>query len=143
MGPRAHVLSFFLFILINKKGFTMDWNDVKQRSSDKKEYWRGSVAGVSFIDTYPENLRLLKEELAYTNHLQAEIQRNSDNQYDSNACEVWVDEQFIGHLAKDIAKEIAPRIDAGEKFELVITYIGASSEQPDKLGAVYNLCLMP
>lgn len=51
----------------------------------------------------------------------AVLEREPDNKHDENAIKIHIDEIFVGYLAKEIAEFIAPKIDAGETFNVDAT----------------------
>lgn len=60
-------------------------------------------------------LRKLQELLP----LKAELRREPDNEYDENAIAVWIVERpfrevKIGYLKKEVAHDLAPKMDAGD-----------------------------
>jgi hypothetical protein len=113
----------------------MNWNELEdlERKADNR-IW-GTVAGVSFVPGYPNNLLQFAETI-YKGEGSATIKRNPANKYDSNACEIWLfDKHFIGHVPKDIAAEIAPKMDAGKKYTIKITSLGFAKGDPSKPGA--------
>jgi hypothetical protein len=109
----------------------MNWNDIR---NFEESGIRGTVAGVSFVPGYPENLVKLKAILDGGETLPTEIKRNPNNQYDTNACEVWVGGVFIGHLPRDLAEVVAASIDHGKKLTLEVTSIGFANGDPTKPG---------
>lgn len=115
------------------------WDDLDTLSHSDDVY--GKVVGVTFVNGYPDNLISLQKSVTEKG-LQATIRRNPNNKYDTNACEVWVDEEFIGHLPRDIAEEVAPQIDKGIGTELTITSIGFANDDPTKPGAGFRLKLI-
>lgn len=117
----------------------MDWNEAALIKNDPGTY-RGTVVGVSFVPGYPQNLQALKKTVDVNGPLGAVIKRAPENQYDSNACEVWVDGQiFIGHLSRDLAAEIAPKLDSGSVAAMWITSIGYANNDQSKPGAGFYL----
>ena len=45
-----------------------------------------------------------------------DLVREPENPYDPNAIQVHSDEHFIGFVAKQVAEDLAPLMDAGESF---------------------------
>lgn len=82
------------------------------------------VVGVTFTPHYPHNLLQLRDVAdtaeAQGERLRALLVRNPANQYDANAVEVHVpamgDLAMIGHIPRDVAARLAPRMDAGDRF---------------------------
>lgn len=125
----------------------MDWQDLGIDDSFEDDDFgptiiRGKVVGVSFIKGYPENLHRLLKELNEAGVLDAYIKRNPTNKYDANACEVWVGEEMIGHLARDLAAMVAPLIDEGSVTSLTITSIGFAKGDETKPGAGFSLKIL-
>lgn len=116
------------------------WRDGKQLVDDPNVI-KNNVVGVTFIDGYPANLIRLLAVLAETGSIRAHVRRNPDNKYDSNACEVWVDESMIGHLDKETAAKVAPKLDSGSECEISIVSIGFANGNTSKPGASYHLKL--
>lgn len=86
------------------------------------------VVGMSFIKDYPNNVRQLSRE--------SEIWpvRDSENPYDGNAVQVHSEAGMLGHLSKEKAVEIAPRLDAGEQLKVYLYRVRVSPENPDNPG---------
>jgi hypothetical protein len=57
------------------------------------------VVGMSFVDGYPANIR----ELRNIDGVTFELRHNPLNEYDSNAIEVRLADQMIGHLPRSAA----------------------------------------
>jgi hypothetical protein len=101
-----------------------------------------AVVGVSFVDTYPDNIHSL--ELAWADaeimgeNLTAIVVRNPDNPHDRNACQVHVpalgDHAFIGHINKVQAARLAPEIDRGAIWQAEITGVRTHPDHPDRPG---------
>lgn len=90
------------------------------------------VVGVSFSPDYPNNIYRLAESVA-TMTAVCSIHREPDNEHDANAIRVDVNGVTIGHIPKLIALILAPKMDAGEKWNASINAIVVSSmnvEQP-------------
>jgi hypothetical protein len=103
------------------------------------------VAGVTFTREYPENLYALKLVME-----QAEVEgsnegitvlllRNPDNPQDSNAIGVEVPGiGRIGHVPRSIAADLAPRMDAGERFQAAIVAVRIREGHEDRPGITVN-----
>lgn len=118
----------------------MDWNEAKNLNSGWDSSIIGDkVVGVTFAAGYPHNLIQLKSQLEKNGPLKAVLHRSPENQYDKNACEVWVDGKMIGHLSKELAATVAPRLDLDANYEMNITSIGFANEDPTKPGAGFQL----
>lgn len=110
------------------------WDTVRDWDYEPpKDAWIGNVVGVTFVDGYPKSLISLASKVPVS----AVIKRNPNNRYDSNACEVWVEGKMIGHLAKDVAAELAPQLDSGVEYEMTIRSIGFANGDMTKPGASY------
>jgi len=121
------------------------WDNVDNLEAQDYDF-RGSVAGVSFVEGYPANLLAFKNTfLDNKQEILAAIKRNPENPYDSNACEVWAfngfEYVFIGHLPKDIAAMVAFEIDNGATANTEIVSIGFANNDPSKPGAIFRLKL--
>lgn len=49
-----------------------------------------------------------------------QLLREPENQFDANAIQVLDDAIFLGHLERQTAAELAPRMDEGEHFSALI-----------------------
>lgn len=87
-----------------------------------------SVVGVSFVPEYPKNI------LSLVNADMVHLVRNPDNQYDQNAIEVRSGDQLLGHIPKDIAARLAPRMDAGTSYVAAVHHVRISPENPNNPG---------
>lgn len=114
----------------------LTWKDIKDGDFSSPQFV--NVAGVTFVEGYPDNLFAMVENLS-SNRVFAKIVRNPDNEYDSNACQVWIEGQFVGHLPKDVAAEAAPEIDRGVPYAGEVVYIGASPDEPMRPGVKLRL----
>ena len=47
--------------------------------------------------------------------------REPTNQYDENAIQVLFDGEFIGYIAKGLAEELAPEMDAGRELTIKVS----------------------
>jgi hypothetical protein len=110
------------------------------------------VVGVTFVPGYPDNLYRL-QEVAAERYLSAPgtfgaterpeglpvvLIRNPDNAYDANAIEVHVPalsrHGMIGHLPRELAERLAPKLDAGEDWLAEIVAVLVSPENPSNPG---------
>lgn len=117
------------------------WKDVKKFVEDHpftpipEGVTLVKVAGVSFVEDYPTNLHRLA--IVHT-HRKADILvslvRNPDNPYDSNAVEVRHTGYMLGHLPKDVAAKVAPRLDAGVEIRATIFGVRISPDNPNNPG---------
>lgn len=87
------------------------------------DYFNTKVVGVSF-----ENRQELLENLQVGTRV--ELLRQKDNEYDSNAIAVVLENQDqIGYLNKHLAARIAPIIDGGQEYNAEISAITGGLEQ--------------
>ena len=100
------------------------------------------VVGVSFTAAYPANLLLLSKMVADAEvvgeRLPVLLVRNPANEYDTNAVEVHVpclgDLAMIGHVDRDNAARLAPRMDGGDVFLCSVTDVRIDPYHPDRPG---------
>lgn len=100
------------------------------------------VVGVTFVPTYPNNLLLLAQvaQAAEANgeQLPVVLVRNPANPYDANATEVHIpalgDMAMIGHLSREIAARIAPRLDGGARYVSVVHWVRIDPDHLDRPG---------
>lgn len=79
----------------------------------KKMY--SKVRGVTFYQIQFDTIRI-NDELVW--------QRDPGNQYDRNAISLWHNENQVGHIAKEIAAELAPLLDANDvNLKVVVSAI--------------------
>lgn len=75
-----------------------------------------TVVGLSYRVT-PAKM----EEIAGETPLKAKLVREPENNHDSNAVAVYLTEKpynfHLGYLSREVAKEIAPRLDKGMEVE--------------------------
>jgi hypothetical protein len=56
--------------------------------------------------------------------------REPENKYDSNAIRVEIADLFMGHIPKEVAKELAPLIDSGSVYEAAFVGINRHPSKP-------------
>lgn len=119
-----------------------NWKDVRN-SIETGEYAHKipegmktiSVVGVSFVDGYPGNiLKLVDVFRNRQGDIFVQLVRNPNNKYDQNAIEVRLNNDMLGHLPREIAAELAPKMDAGYKFISTLYQIRISPENPNNPG---------
>lgn len=116
-----------------------------------------SVVGVSFLPTYPDILyriewvwaerRLFTEAIPDGDGMPGEgvpavLIRNPDNEHDPNAIQVHVpaivddtwENAMIGHLPANIARRLAPRMDAGVGTRVWVHGLRIHTNHPDRPG---------
>ena len=91
------------------------------------------VVGVSFCENYPQSIFGLSASVAMGS-LVVTLERDKDNEYDSNAISVKHNGMMLGHIPKLIASVISKEIDAGTKWYAEIESILISTENPDQPG---------
>lgn len=118
------------------------------------------LVGNSFIEGGRRYLRALHlRQKRSGENTKVYLMRNPKNEYDSNAIEVWfVPEvplegliqktakqakfsRMLGHLPKDVAAELAPLLDRGDKYQAEI-YVKLDPEHPEHPGATIYLFKM-
>lgn len=100
------------------------------------------VVGVTFVPAYPENLwRLVEVDQATVKRgerVAIVLRRNPANPHDTNAIEVHVPalgaEGMIGHLARDVASRLAPRLDDGDRFLAELAGLRVHPDHLDRPG---------
>jgi len=126
------------------------------------------VVGVTFCDGYPDNLIRLRdvaEERYGTGDdnsrwaaidawdgdgdllgepIPVRLIRNPENEYDENAIEVHVPVlgrygTMIGHVPRELAARLAPRMDGGMEFTTVIKAVYVDPEHTDRPGIELRL----
>ena len=103
-----------------------------------------SVVGISFADTYPDNVyaleRMLYDGWRWTEDepLTAILVREPDNEYDPNAIAVHVpalgEHAHLGHVPRNVAARLAPQLDAGEQWQAGISEIRVHPDHPTNPG---------
>jgi hypothetical protein len=115
------------------------------------------VVGVSFVPGYPNNIFALNDAAAARfltqpgdlfedstpEPLPATLVRNPLNEYDQNAIEVHVpsltDHDMIGHLPAAIASRLAPLLDAGERWGVVVKLVAIDPNHPTNPGILLHV----
>ena len=101
-----------------------------------------NVVGVTFVDTYPHNLIALRDAEADAEargeRLTVVLVRNPANPHDVNAVEIHIpalgEMAMIGHLARDVAAKVAPRMDAGDRFACEVSWVRINPDHLDRPG---------
>ncbi len=96
------------------------------------------LAGVTFGDAQ-ENIKLFgcRDILTYA------VIREPDNPYDSNAIRISLfDIWHMGYVPKQIAKDLAPQMDAGKRF---LAYFISQNKSPyhDTVGMIVRIVELP
>lgn len=102
------------------------------------------VVGITFVDAYPQNLLMLDQAMkqvatARGSHAEGPsvvLKRNPNNLHDSNAIEVHVPAigMMIGHVPKEIARQWAPKLDAGETPQAWVEQVRVKQGHRDRPG---------
>jgi hypothetical protein len=91
------------------------------------------VVGVSFVESYPENIYSLAKDTAVMN-APCTLVREPDNEFDSNSIRVESHSGLLGRLPRLISLILAPKIDAGEKWNASVHSIVVSSQNMNQPG---------
>lgn len=91
------------------------------------------VVGVSFCENYPQSIFGLSASVA-TGSLIVTLERDKQNEYDTNAIKVKHNGMMLGHIPKLIASVISNEIDSGKPWLAEIDSILVSAENPDQPG---------
>lgn len=100
------------------------------------------VAGVTFREDYPDNLRQLDMMIDGDDgeYLPVTLVREPDNEHDTNAIKVIVPaleayfDPWVGFIPADDAARWSPKMDAGAKYQAYVGGVKVSSQNPDKPG---------
>lgn len=100
------------------------------------------VVGVTFARGYPSNLLLLRDIAAQAEldgeRLAVVLVRNPANAHDANAVEVHVpalgDMAMIGHIDRENAARLAPRMDGGDRFLAEVAWARIDPAHTDRPG---------
>lgn len=99
------------------------------------------VAGVTFEGRQSILSALYDAQAAHNAQLTADLEREPDNRYDPSAIKVMVSTAahrvHIGYIPRNLAARLAPKLDAGEPFEIKSVRIikGASDRGTVTYGA--------
>lgn len=96
------------------------------------------VAGMSFRPGYPENL-LTAEEHGILPGAGVGLKREPDNPHDPNAIGVWGwmpwgDAEHVGFIPANVARTLAPLMDAGVQWSAVLNEILIHPDAPHQPG---------
>src|SRR5687768_9157194 len=82
--------------------------------------WRNDMqAALNGVNFRPSEIRDIVKALNPGDELT--LERDAENAYDSNAIKVLSEEgAFLGFVEKDVAAELAPKLDAGETFTVTV-----------------------
>lgn len=97
----------------------IDFHEIQKNDSIIRE----KVVGMSFLPGYPSNLYLLFDGSPLGRSKTATLKRNPENKYDENACEVFIGAFMVGHLPRNLAAEVAPKLDAGENYTMTVSLL--------------------
>ena len=90
--------------------------DAPYRGIENQDSFYTKAAGVSF-EGRQELVKTLQEGCA------VQLRREADNQYDPNAIALYYQDQQIGYLKRELAKNLAPVIDQGTVYQAVVSQI--------------------
>lgn len=79
------------------------------------------VAGVSFCQ--PELAQLYSK---IWEHIEIDLVREPDNEYDPNAIRVDADGLKVGYIPGIVAQVMGPQIDSGSKFDAKVIFVTAA-----------------
>lgn len=88
------------------------------------------VVGLTFVEGYPGNVLSLRGKEGVPVYLV----RNPENPYDSNAIQVRLGDEMLGHLAKEVAARLAPEMDNGAEWWATLYQVRVSPENPNNPG---------
>lgn len=101
------------------------------------------VVGVTFTPNYPGCILALDNLLRDLNNIPLRLVRNPHNKFDSNAVEVRYGNEMLGHLSKDVAARIAPKLDNGDSHYVRVEKVLINPEKPDLPGLDIHLEWLP
>jgi hypothetical protein len=111
-----------------------------------------ALVGMSFVRTYPGNVRVIERRLAenyWANPDAPEpvaclLRRNPGNEYDTNAIEIREDDgDMLGHLPRGVAARLTPEMDSGVRWSAVVTGVRTHPDNPDSPGVDVRLTRQP
>lgn len=110
--------------------------------------FRVKAVGVTFSDDYPENLTRLAPAVERAGNagklVGARLVRDPDNPHDTNAVRVVVPEVgHIGHIPRDLAAKLAPRLDLAESWRCQISAILIHPDHQDRPGIDLLITINP
>jgi HIRAN domain len=91
------------------------------------------VSGVSFVDGYPENVFEINRQLA-SGEVAGRLERVLDNPHDANAVAVVVNDKRVGWVPSGGAQHVAPLLDQGRSFDVVVQQVLISPDNPNRPG---------
>lgn len=92
-----------------------------------------SVVGVSFIPGYPQNLLNL-HEAHKAGDISINLVRVPKNHFDKKAIEVRFDGRMLGHIPREKAAQLAPKMDAGVSYVASVFGVRISPNNPNNPG---------
>lgn len=101
--------------------------------------WSAKVVGVTFVSNYPDNLQMLESGWNVLTGgadqvLPAALVRRPDHDVDPNAVEVHAVEVRLGYLPAQVAKRLAPHLDAGVVYDVEIDQVNIHPDHPHQPG---------
>lgn len=94
---------------------------------------RCRLAGVTFAPGYPRNLADLTERCEHQ-PVPVELVREPNNPFDLNAVGVHVEGRMLGHLPRDIAAIVGPKLDDGQTIAARAIYVAVDLEHRERPG---------
>lgn len=100
--------------------------------TDKTNVIFSKIVGTSFRGN---DLTELSKEAQLT------LKREPENQFDSNAIAIYSDVDHIGYIKKELAAELAPKMDKGTKITAKISEITGGTEDKKNIGINIRLVI--
>lgn len=96
-------------------------NDLKKRVEAYQDWdYNIKIAGPTFAQEALSELYPLEWE-----HINILLEREPENEYDTNAIKVLANGKKIGYIPRLIAEHFAPLLDSGVEFDVRLIYITA------------------
>lgn len=116
------------------------WDNLRLHAAEEKysstvegvESFR--VVGVTFTPNYPGNILALDNLMRDLDTIPLKLVRNPYNKFDSNAVEVRYTHEMLGHLSKEVAAKVAPKLDAGNSYTARVDRVLINPEKPELPG---------
>lgn len=102
------------------------------------------LVGNQYVPDGSKELRALHRRQEQTRfNTTVALVRNPNNKHDNNAIEVRmvISDKMLGHLPKEVAAELAPLLDRGDKYQAEM-YVKLDPEHPEHPGATIYLFKM-
>lgn len=101
----------------NEAKSTSGNNSSKSNNSNNSDKIHSKVVGVTVGDRQE-----LIRKYCYPNK-ELTLKREPYNEYDKNAISVYVNSNQLGYIKKELAQDLAPRMDRGEEFKVSISNV--------------------